>query len=140
MKSLSVPPPITKADRVRERELLRYYRPSEPQSKDASAALQASSPDTTLTAFAQLVAIRLDVKSVLIKYVENPLRHRKIADKVKCHHKRHAVHDFRGHENSEPSEYNRVGKERRCSVDWLWVHWQELGAVRGLEVRGPKEI
>ena len=63
---------ITKADRLREQELFRYYRPDErnAESSQTLAASQASSPDTTLTALAQLVAIRLDVKSVLIKLVE----------------------------------------------------------------------
>ncbi|MCJ1400913.1 hypothetical protein MMC11_004124 [Xylographa trunciseda] len=62
---------ITKADRLRERELFRYYRPDDHDvdSSQTLAASQASSPDTTLTALAQLVAIRLDVKSVLINVI-----------------------------------------------------------------------
>ena len=67
---------VTKADRIRERELLRYYRPangsapaSSPNAGQPGAVFEAiqASPDTTLTALAQLVAIRLDVRSVLIK-------------------------------------------------------------------------
>lgn len=75
--STNGPGSITKADRIRERELFRYYKPVEHRQtglvqQDAGlaevlAAYQASSPDTTLTALAQLVAIRVDVKSVLIK-------------------------------------------------------------------------
>ena len=68
------PGPITRADRIRERELFRYYRPTEAdvaqegsRGTEAIAARQTSSPDTTLTALAQLVALRVDVKSVLIK-------------------------------------------------------------------------
>ncbi|MCJ1420684.1 hypothetical protein MMC32_007043 [Xylographa parallela] len=62
---------ITKADRLRERELFRYYQPDDrnAESSQTLAASQASSPDTTLTALAQLVAIRLDVKSVLINVI-----------------------------------------------------------------------
>ncbi|MCJ1393340.1 hypothetical protein MMC18_006213 [Xylographa bjoerkii] len=62
---------ISKADRLREQELFRYYRPDDHNAElsQTLAANQASSPDTTLTAFAQLVAIRLDVKSVLINVI-----------------------------------------------------------------------
>ena len=60
---------VSKSDRLRERELLRYYRPTDDRSSEVVSAHQASSPDTTLTALAQLVAIRLNVKSVLIKLV-----------------------------------------------------------------------
>ena len=67
-------PSVTKWDRIRERELFRYYQPNgngQEIAHDPSivAVRQASSPDVTLTALAQLVAIRLDVKTVLIKYV-----------------------------------------------------------------------
>ena len=70
-------PIITRSDRIRERELFRYYQPNDngelcqETAHDPStvAVKQASSPDVTLTALAQLVAIRLDVKTVLIKYV-----------------------------------------------------------------------
>ena len=67
-------PSVTKWDRIRERELFRYYQPKgngQEIAHDPSivAVRQASSPDVTLTALAQLVAIRLDVKTVLIKYV-----------------------------------------------------------------------
>lgn len=68
------PGAITRADRIRERELFRYYQPTErglsqenTGATEIIAAYQGSSPDTTLTALAQLVAIRVDVKSVLIK-------------------------------------------------------------------------
>ncbi|MCJ1283172.1 hypothetical protein MMC26_002499 [Xylographa opegraphella] len=62
---------ITKADRLRERELFRYYRPDQydAEASNTHATSQASSPDTTLTALAQLVAIRLNVKSVLINVI-----------------------------------------------------------------------
>ena len=60
---------VSKADRLRERELLRYYQPTADRNSEVITAHQASSPDTTLTALAQLVAIRLNVKSVLIKLV-----------------------------------------------------------------------
>ena len=63
-------PLISKADRVRERELFRYYQPRQDQSSDSCAAPKPStSPDIALTALAQLVAIRLRVRSVLIKFV-----------------------------------------------------------------------
>ena len=67
---------ITRSDRIRERELFRYYQPSDKldicqetneDSKNVEVK-KASSPDVTLTALAQLVAIRLNVKTVLIKY------------------------------------------------------------------------
>ena len=60
---------ISKADRLRERELFRYYQPPDDGNSEVVTAHQASSPDTALTALAQLVAIRLNVKSVLIKLV-----------------------------------------------------------------------
>ena len=74
---IATQPAITKWDRIRERELFRYYQPNDngeslqEKAHDPSivAVRQASSPDVTLTALAQLVAIRLDVKTVLIKYV-----------------------------------------------------------------------
>ena len=74
---ISPQPSITKWDRIRERELFRYYQPNDngetcqgtAHSPSTAAVKQASSPDVTLTALAQLVAIRLDVKTVLIKYV-----------------------------------------------------------------------
>jgi len=68
------PGSITRADRIRERELFRYYRPADTgvaqqgtRGTEVITAHHTSSPDTTLTALAQLVAIRVDVKSVLIK-------------------------------------------------------------------------
>lgn len=75
---LKAQPYITKADRIRERELLRYYQPRDDKNLSAhlqgqadlhkAALTKATSPDIALTALAQLVAIRLNVRSVLIKY------------------------------------------------------------------------
>ena len=75
---LKVQPYITKVDRIRERELLRYYQPRDNQNLSAhpqgqadpqkAVPTKATSPDIALTALAQLVAIRLNVRSVLIKY------------------------------------------------------------------------
>ena len=70
-------PSVTRADRVRERELFRYYRPPNPLDHDnqiplpqpASAERPATSPDVFLTALAQLVTLRLDVKRCIIRYL-----------------------------------------------------------------------
>ena len=73
----------SKADRVREFEVFRYYNPDTPgrdtddipsqenPPKDNANALveeQASSPDAILTALAQLCAIRLNASRAMIRY------------------------------------------------------------------------
>ena len=80
--SLRDRPSITRADRIRERELLHYYQPRDDQSLLARRQAKADfhntsdkkviSPDIALTALAQLVAIRLNVRSVLIKWGIRP--------------------------------------------------------------------
>lgn len=70
---------FSKLDKLRERELFRYYRPSEPDGansrKSPSAPAQAvdvpntaASPDTTLTALAQLCALRLNASRAMVRY------------------------------------------------------------------------
>lgn len=58
----------TKIDNARERELYRYFQPPAPSS-ETLIAHQASSPDTTLTALAQLCALRLHSKRAMIRSV-----------------------------------------------------------------------
>ena len=59
----------SKADSVREHELYRYFQPPEsPKQKNTLVVHAASSPDTTLTAFAQLCALRLHAKRAIIKW------------------------------------------------------------------------
>lgn len=74
---------LSKVDSVRERELFRYYSPTDstaaapspphgvPKDVDANtlSAHQASSPDTTLTALAQLCALRLHASRAMIRWV-----------------------------------------------------------------------
>jgi len=55
-----------KVDNARERELYRYFQPPENSSSTLSAH-QASSPDTALTALAQLCALRLNAKRAMIR-------------------------------------------------------------------------
>lgn len=69
--------PPTKVDSIRERELYRYYHPLQSPTtvgeEDGKAenytlsANAASSPDTTLTALAQLCALRLGVQRAMIR-------------------------------------------------------------------------
>ena len=59
----------SKIDSVRERELYRYFQPPEsPSQQDTLSVHAASSPNTTLTALAQLCAIRLHAKRAMIRY------------------------------------------------------------------------
>ncbi|MCJ1396376.1 hypothetical protein MMC18_009266 [Xylographa bjoerkii] len=69
-----------KADRIRERETFKYYLPDEaspgegvsaPSSEAANTlcALPTSSPDTTLTALAQLTALRLKASRAMISVI-----------------------------------------------------------------------
>lgn len=59
----------SKVDSVRERELYRYFQPPEfPVHQDTLCAHVASSPNTTLTALAQLCAIRLHAKRAMIRW------------------------------------------------------------------------
>ncbi|MCJ1399585.1 hypothetical protein MMC11_002787 [Xylographa trunciseda] len=85
--ALQAPPPgqrrsssIAKADRIRERETFKYYLPNEPPSEKAVStpsaeaantlcALPTSSPDTTLTALAQLTALRLKASRAMISVI-----------------------------------------------------------------------
>lgn len=74
---------LSKADSVRERELFRYYSPSNstapapspshgvPKDVDPNtlSAHQASSPNTILTALAQLCALRLHASRAMIRWV-----------------------------------------------------------------------
>ena len=63
--------PITdpsKLDSVREHELYRYFIPLEASSTSLSASA-ASSPDTALTALAQLCAIRLHAKRAMVSVI-----------------------------------------------------------------------
>ncbi len=59
-------PTPSRADNARERELYRYFKPPEPTSSTLSAH-EASSPSTTLTALAQLCALRLHSKRAMIR-------------------------------------------------------------------------
>ena len=68
-----------KRDKVRERELLQYYNPADHPSNASPTGLvietgpnlahSISSPDLTLTALAQLCALRLDTRRCIIRYV-----------------------------------------------------------------------
>ena len=59
---------LSKVDSVRERELYRYFQPPEsPTQKDTLSVHVASSPDTSLTALAQLCAHRLHAKRAMIR-------------------------------------------------------------------------
>lgn len=76
---------LSKVDSTRERELYRYYQPSDSkverstQGRRNLAALAdntlsvdaASSPDTTLTALAQLCALRLNASRAMVRYVSS---------------------------------------------------------------------
>ena len=74
---------ITGGDVIRERELFRYFQPFVDGNEDVEAAQEATfdgsadnalvtkaieSPDTTLTALAQLCACRLDASRAMIRY------------------------------------------------------------------------
>ncbi|KAL8719851.1 MAG: hypothetical protein Q9225_003204 [Loekoesia sp. 1 TL-2023] len=76
--------PWLKSDGARERELLRYFEPPEAPAKpstkatehslsiedeDPSAATAPTSPETTLTAFAQLCALRLGASRAMVSLV-----------------------------------------------------------------------
>ena len=79
---LESPSRFSKLDKLRERELFRYYQPSEPdrehtangrQSPSAPAQAvdvpnSAASPDATLTALAQLCALRLNASRAMVRY------------------------------------------------------------------------
>lgn len=56
----------SKVDSVRERELYRYFQP--PAHQDNISVHVASSPDTTLTALAQVCALRLHAKRAMIRW------------------------------------------------------------------------
>ena len=56
----------SKLESVRERELFRYFQPP----LDIITANAASSPDTTLTALAQLCALRLNAKRSMISVLD----------------------------------------------------------------------
>ena len=57
-----------KLDSVREHELYRYFQPPEsPKQESTLIAHAASSPNTTLTALAQLCAHRLHAKRAVIR-------------------------------------------------------------------------
>ena len=59
---------LSKVDRVRERELYRYFQPPEsPTNQNILGVHAASSPDTSLTALAQLCAHRLHAKRAMIR-------------------------------------------------------------------------
>lgn len=59
----------SKVDGVRERELYRYFQPPEtPTHQDTISVHAASSPNTALTALAQLCAIRLHAKRAMIRW------------------------------------------------------------------------
>ena len=62
----------SKVDSTRERELFRYYQPSEStiekiRHKTTLSVDAATSPDTTLTALAQLCALRLHASRAMIR-------------------------------------------------------------------------
>lgn len=59
----------SRLDSVREHELYRYFIPPEASSTPLSASV-ASSPDTTLTALAQLCAIRLHAKRAMVSVID----------------------------------------------------------------------
>lgn len=62
----------SKTDNTRARELYRYFQPPEPppSSPATLSAHEASSPDTTLTALAQLCALRLHAKRAMISLID----------------------------------------------------------------------
>ena len=68
----------SQADSARERELYRYYQPSSQKKarkhsltvlpdNDPVSADEATSPDNTLTALAQLTAIRLNAPRAMVR-------------------------------------------------------------------------
>lgn len=58
----------SRVDSVRERELYRYFQPPKtPTKQDTLSVHVASSPDTSLTALAQLCAHRLHAKRAMIR-------------------------------------------------------------------------
>lgn len=62
----------SKIDSVRELELYRYFQPPEsPKQQDTLNVHAASSPNTTLTALAQLCALRLHAKRAMIRWAFN---------------------------------------------------------------------
>lgn len=76
--------PWLKTDAARERELFRYFDPPEPTAKAPTKASQynlsignddplrsspPSSPETTLTALAQLCALRLNASRAMVRSV-----------------------------------------------------------------------
>ena len=67
MKSPTEPKPAaSKLDSLREHELFRYFQPP----TENVTANAASSPDTTLTALAQLCALRLNAKRAMISVLD----------------------------------------------------------------------
>jgi len=69
-----------KQDKQRARELYKYFQPNDPallsggwQQTDITRASpeKLSSPNITLTAYAQYIAIRLNAQRALIRYVPN---------------------------------------------------------------------
>ncbi len=60
----------SKSDNARARELYRYFQPPEKPSPSTLIAHEASSPDTTLTALAQLCALRLHAKRAMISLID----------------------------------------------------------------------
>ena len=90
---------FSKTDNIRERELYRYYRPldSPPGAKAPNEALEesgqvrdntltahaATSPDTTLTAFAQLCCLRLQAQRAMIRLQLSYMSIREGANSIK---------------------------------------------------------
>ena len=66
----TTPKSDSKSDYTRARELYRYFRPPEPASPTTLNVHEASSPDTTLTALAQLCALRLHAKRAMISLID----------------------------------------------------------------------
>lgn len=64
---------VAKVDGIRERELHRYYLPFNPKVEKPKHVQNtlgvsiATSPDTTLTALAQLCAVRLNASRAMIR-------------------------------------------------------------------------
>ena len=54
-----------RVERIRQREMFRYFQPNTASSREKPSLLPE---DTTLTALAQLVALKLNCQSVLVKY------------------------------------------------------------------------
>ncbi|KAF6217895.1 hypothetical protein HO133_006307 [Letharia lupina] len=61
----------SKVNSIRERELYRYFQPPEsPKQQETLSVHAASSPNTTLTALAQLCALRLHAKRAMISVID----------------------------------------------------------------------